>query len=210
MVGSYIQARRINLFTHTQTRVTRLLKMVNVLVALATGCEELETVGIVDTLVRGGANVTVASIENGKTVKCSRGITMVADELLKECIDKSYDCIALPGGLMGAEHFKDCAMLVDMLKKQKAENRWIAAICASPAFVLENHGLLDGEKAVCYPALMEKIKPTNRGTGRVCVSNKIVTSVGPSSAIELGLKLVEVLFNSEAAKSVGEGMLVVG
>jgi protein deglycase len=39
-----------------------------VLVPIATGSEELEAVTIVDTLVRAGANVTLASVENNLQV----------------------------------------------------------------------------------------------------------------------------------------------
>jgi hypothetical protein len=38
----------------------------------------------------------------------------------------------------------DSIPLIDLLKKQKAADKPYAAICASPAVVLQTHGLLDG------------------------------------------------------------------
>lgn len=46
------------------------------------------------------------------------------------------------GGLGGAKAFAASEKLVNMLKKQREENRPYGAICASPACVLEPHGLL--------------------------------------------------------------------
>eukprot|EP00921_Rhytidocystis_pertsovi_P016390 GHVQ01025884.1.p1 GENE.GHVQ01025884.1~~GHVQ01025884.1.p1 ORF type:complete len:246 (+),score=30.85 GHVQ01025884.1:2422-3159(+) len=177
-----------------------------VLVAIADGSEEVEAVGIINALRRAGIDVTVASAGPDKKIKGSRGIFLVADDLIADCKSKTFDMIALPGGLQGAEHLRDNKDLEQMLKQQKESKRWIAAICASPAVILEHHGLLEGETAVAYPALIDKIK--NRGTGRVHVSNKIVTSVGPSSALELAIKMIELLQNSDAAKAVHDAMLM--
>ena len=44
-----------------------------------------------------------------------------------------------------------------MLKQQAAADRWHAAICASPAVVLETKGLLKGKKATAHPAFTDKL-----------------------------------------------------
>ncbi len=49
------------------------------LVPLADGCEEIETVSIIDVLRRAGALVTVASITGVQTIKGSNGISFIAD-----------------------------------------------------------------------------------------------------------------------------------
>jgi len=45
-----------------------------------------------------------------------------------------------------------------------------AAICASPAIVFQPHGLLEGEKATCYPIFQENLKEKHVNQ-RVVVSN---------------------------------------
>ena len=45
--------------------------------AVSEGSEGLETVGIVDILRRGKVNVTLASVDHQKTVKCSKGTIIV-------------------------------------------------------------------------------------------------------------------------------------
>lgn len=54
----------------------------------------------------------------------------------------AHNTLILQGGLGGAQAFAKCDKLVNLLKKQKESNRPYGAICASPALVLEPHGLL--------------------------------------------------------------------
>lgn len=46
------------------------------------------------------------------------------------------------GGLGGAQAFTESEKLVNLLRKQRESNKLYGAICASPALVLEPHGLL--------------------------------------------------------------------
>lgn len=46
----------------------------------------------------------------------------------------------------GATNLRDCAVLENIVKKQAADGRLNAAICASPAVVLGSWGLLKGLK----------------------------------------------------------------
>ena len=62
-----------------------------VLVAIADGSEEIEAVTIVDTLIRSGATVTLASVGDSLQVKCSRGVKIVADKLISDCISSDWD-----------------------------------------------------------------------------------------------------------------------
>lgn len=135
---------------------------------IANGSEEMEAVMIIDILRRAKANVVVASVEDKLEILASRQVKFVADVLIDEAAKLSYDLIVLPvsgdayscfivfttlltywlqfiyaqGGLGGAQAFAKSEKLVNMLKKQKESNRAYGAICASPALVLEPHGLL--------------------------------------------------------------------
>ncbi len=180
-----------------------------VLVPIADGSEEIEAVCIIDTLRRAGAEVTVASVDRLQ-VTASRGVKLVADVRIADCTKQTYDCIALPGGMPGAEHLRDSTELSRMLKEQKQAGRLYAAICASPAVVLQHHGLLEKTKATCFPALRNKLNPAYASQERVVVDSNCVTSQGPATAIEFALKLVELLFGPAKAKEVGTAMLFAG
>lgn len=179
----------------------------NVLVPIADGTEEIEAVCIIDTLRRARVEVTVASV-GGLQVTASRGVKIVADATITECTDETYDCIALPGGMPGAEHLRDSAPLTTLLKRQRDAGRLYGAICASPAVVLHHHGLLEGIRATCYPAMQNQLDPKQVSGDRVVVDGQCVTSQGPATAVHFTLKLVELLVGPDEAKQIGQAMLV--
>lgn len=179
-----------------------------VLVPIADGTEEIEAVGTIDTLRRSGAQVTVASVMERLQVTASRGVKFVADKLIGECVHETYDVIALPGGMPGAEHLRDSEELIQMLKQQDQEGRIYAAICASPVVVLQYHGLLQSKKATCHPNYADKLEDQDAIEQRVVVDGHCVTSRGPGTAIEFALKLIELLFGAEHAQKVAGPMVV--
>lgn len=178
-----------------------------VLVPIADGIEEIEAVTIIDTLRRASVEVTVASVGQ-QTVTASRGTRLMADKLLNQCREQNWDMIVLPGGMPGAEHLRDHPVLIEMLQRQRNENRMYAAICASPAVVLETHGLLNGLKATCYPSMQDQLE--NAVDERVVVDLPCVTSQGPGTAMEFAIKLVEILTDEDTAEQVASGMLFEG
>lgn len=183
-----------------------------VLVPIANGTEEIEAVCIIDTLRRAGAEVTVASVEATLTVTASRGTRLVADISIAECAGKIYDCIAIPGGMPGAEHLRDCEILTALLHAQRDAGRLYGAICAAPVVVLQHHGLLAGRDATCHPTFVSHLENPVHVEKRVVVDDAgngiCVTSRGPGTAIEFALALIEVLYGAEKAREIGKQMLV--
>jgi len=182
-----------------------------VIVCIADGSEEIETSGIFDTLIRGGVHATLAKIGgNGLECKMSRGMTFVADEHFDG--SASADMIVLPGGLPGAEAFSQCPDLIEALKRRKENKEWFAAICASPAVVLEPNGLLPG-KATCFPGLQSRIAPVlenDPASARVVVdeASRCVTSQGPGTTLEFAVELLRILVGGEKAQEVAKGLLI--
>ncbi|XP_030461038.1 protein DJ-1 homolog B-like [Syzygium oleosum] len=165
-----------------------------ILVPIANGSEEMEAVIIIDVLRRSKANVVVASVEDKVEIEASRKVKLVADMLFDEASKLSYDLIVLPGGLGGAQAFAKCEKLVNLLKKQKESNRPYGAICASPALVLEPHGLLKGKKATAFPAMCNKLSDASEAENRVVVDGNLITSRGPGTSMEFALAIVEKFF----------------
>ncbi len=178
-----------------------------VLVAVADGIEELEAITVIDCLRRVGADLTIASVQNLQ-ITTARNIKIIADCMISACKDRAYDLIVLPGGNKGAENLRDSRELIEMLKKQQNSPRFYAAICASPAVVLEYHGLLTGKKATCFPALADKLTNKQAINQRVVVDGNCITSQGPGTALEFSLKLVELLFGGEKSQELAKVMLV--
>jgi 4-methyl-5(b-hydroxyethyl)-thiazole monophosphate biosynthesis len=179
-----------------------------VLVPVAQGTEEIEAVCIIDTLRRAGANVVVASVESTVSVTCSRGVNLVADALITDCAGETFDLIALPGGMPGAEHLRDSEILTALLKQQYSAGRLYAAICAAPVVVLQYHGLLSGRRATCFPSFASQLHNAEAADERVVVAGTCITSRGPGTAIEFALTLIALLYNREKVQEIGNRMQV--
>jgi protein deglycase len=95
-----------------------------------------------------------------------------------------------------------------MLKSQHDSGRWIGAICASPAVVLEPLGLLKGGSATCYPSMASKLKDCTHSNERVVVSHYIITSQGPGTAVDFALRIVERVCGGDASAGVSNEMLI--
>ena len=181
------------------------------LVIIAPGCEEIEAVTSIDTLVRGNIKVTVASINPNKQreVVASRGVHLVADHLLEEVAHETFDVIVLPGGLPGAEYLRDNPMVIELLKKQRANELWRAAICATPAFVLAHYDLIGDALVTGYPGTQSQLPAKQLRQDRVVVDkpNKLITSQGPATSIDFALAIVAELQGKENAAQVRKDML---
>jgi 4-methyl-5(b-hydroxyethyl)-thiazole monophosphate biosynthesis len=182
--------------------------VLDVLVPIADGIEELEAVTIIDVLRRAGVQVTVASVGTLQ-VTASRGVKLLADVQIDRCRDKEFACIALPGGMPGAEHLRDNAVLTELLKEHHRRGKLCAAICASPVVVLLHHGLLP-KKATCHPAFVNQLPDANVAHKRVVVDENCVTSRGPGTALEFALELVRQLLGDKIAAQIAEPMLAAG
>jgi protein deglycase len=192
--------------TRNRPREDRVEK--NVLVAVAEGSEELETVCIVDVLRRARANTILASV--GKVeVNGSKGIKLIADRQLSACMNETYDLVALPGGMPGAEHLRDSSELIEVLRRQRAEGRLYAAICAAPAVALYPHGLLEGRRATCHPNYAHLPTNVELLDAAVVVDGNCITSRGAGTAVEFSLTLVEQLYGKEKAREVAKGMVFI-
>lgn len=176
-------------------------------VVLAEGFEEIEAVTPIDILRRAGVEVEIVGLE-AEEVTGAHGITFQVDRVLGET--EAPDAIILPGGLPGAENLAASDKLAGVLEAQAAAGKLVAAICASPAWVLAPLGLLDGRRATCYPGCEERF-----GESTTCLSDdvvkdgNIVTSRGPGTAFAFGLALARELAGDAAADELAQRMLCI-
>ena len=180
----------------------------SVLVPVADGSEDIEVATIIDVLRRAGAAVTVASVapESRLEITAARGIRIVADEHIDHC-GNDWDLIAVPGGIPGSEHLRDCERLSGLLRKQAESGKLYAAICAAPAVVLASQGLLADKAATGHPAYQQMNARKVDNQSRVLVDGNCVTSQGAGTALEFALTLVELLYDSHKRGEVGEPMV---
>ncbi|WP_455845501.1 protein deglycase YajL [Pantoea agglomerans] len=184
----------------------------SVLVCLAHGSEETEAVTTIDLLVRGGLSVTTASVESDGTreIVCSRGVRLLADAPLVEVADNNYDAIVLPGGLKGAETFRDSPLLVETVRQFHLSSKIVAAICAAPGTVLVPHDLFPVGNMTGFPGLRDTIPDSKWMERRVVWDPRVnlLTSQGPGTAIDFALKLIDLLVDKETAREVASQLVL--
>jgi protein deglycase len=165
--------------------------MANVLVLLPAGFEEMEAVTPVDLLRRAGHSVKLAALGDELTVKGRNGILLRADTLLGRVDpNAAYQLLLLPGG-PGVAALRSSPDVREVLGRHVMADAWIAAICAA-SLVLHDAGLLAGRHYTAHPVTATELTAID-ASARVVVDGKIVTSRGAGTALDFGLKLVELL-----------------
>ena len=177
-----------------------------VAVYFGTGYEEIEALGAVDVLRRAGIEVILVGVD-AKTVVSSHKISINMDAVITEINHDEVDMMVLPGGVPGVNNLANNALLLEQLKKFKNEGKWIAAICAAPGVVLGEAGLLEGEKATCYPGYEEKMRGCEAVDEKVVVSHKVITAKGAGVSLEFAYKILEVLKGKETADKIRHRMI---
>lgn len=185
-----------------------LLFMKRTFVFFATGFEEIEAVGTVDILRRGGMDVVSVSISDTLEVVGGHGLRVLADVKIADVVGEEAEWLVLPGGMPGAKNLYECKQLQDMLYIHRAKGGKIAAICASPGVVLGQLGLLDGQEATCYPGFENLCAGATIKDSRSWISGQFVTANGPSSVTNMCFDILSISRGKDTAIEVMNGMLV--
>ena len=177
-------------------------------VFFADGFEEIEAIGTVDILRRSGMNVVTVSVKDTHEVTGAHNVTIKTDILLLEVTLDNAEWLVLPGGMPGAENLHNCKPLQELLKAQNAKKGKIAAICASPAVVLGQLGLIEGKRATCYPGFEKLCKGAKMEDVRCVTEVNIVTANGPSSVTNMCYAIITISKGRQKADEVMTGMLI--
>ncbi|WP_293715731.1 DJ-1 family glyoxalase III [uncultured Parabacteroides sp.] len=181
--------------------------MKKAIVFLANGFEEMEALGTIDILRRGGIEVTTVSITDNPVVTGAHNVPVTADTTLGKADLAGADALVLPGGMPGAANLNDSEPVKEALLQQYREGKIVAAICAAP-MVLGGLGLLKGRNATCYPGFEPKLIGANVTGEAVEVSDNVITGKGPGLVINFGLALVAAIKSQAVAEEVAAGLLV--
>ncbi|MDH5534909.1 MAG: DJ-1/PfpI family protein [Betaproteobacteria bacterium] len=116
-----------------------------------------------------------------------------------------YDLVVVPGGF-GTRTLQHDKAFVDWLRTSEPV-KLKASVCTG-SLLLGAAGFLKGKRATTHPSAFEELKPycAQVVDERVVDEGEIVTARGVTSAIDLGLYLVERLSSAEARKRVAKQM----
>ena len=179
--------------------------MPRVLVPVAPGFEEIETVSIVDILRRAQIEVVLAGTQPG-VLTGSRGIRVEPDCSLDRVLSQSFDLVVLPGGMQNALALRDDTRVRALVTRQLEGGGLVGAICAAP-LALAAYGVLDTRRATSHPSVRQDLARLQIVNDRVVTSDRVITSQGPGTAIEFAFALIERLLGAEKVREVNAGVL---
>ena len=182
--------------------------MAKVYVFLADGFEDVEALIPIDVLRRGGVEVVTISTTIFPLVESAHGVNIEADLQFDQVDYSDADLLMLPGGMPGASNLFAHDGVREVLQKQYKAGKKIAAICASPAVVLAQLGILDGKRATCYPGFEQALAEAGATyTGDlVTVDGNITTGEGPAAAFPYAYELLTQLVDKQTSDQIAEGM----
>lgn len=172
----------------------------------ANGFEESEAIVPIDVMRRAGLEVKLISTTNDLMVTGSHGITIKTEELFDNVNFDDAELLFLPGGMPGTKNLDAHAGLCELIQTSAEKGVKLAAICAAP-MVFGNLGLLNGEKATCYPGFEEHLLGATFVKEEVVVSNQFITARGAGTSMTLGLKIVEILKDEKFAKELAAAII---
>lgn len=182
---------------------------IKVLIPMATGCEELEAVTLINIFRRAGFEVVAAGLGvSNEAVKCARGTVIMPDTTLDAAMTNDYDLVVLPGGQPGTDNLLQDERIIRLVQEMQGQDRYVAAICAAP-MVLGKAGVLQDKSATSYPGCLDAmgLSGVNYLEDAVVVDGRVITSRGPGTAMDFALKLVEILAGSSLREQVEGGLL---
>lgn len=178
--------------------------MKKVLLLLAEGFEIYEASAFIDVLgwnkEYGSPKTELFTCGLTKSLKSTFGIKLEVDFTIDEINPLEYDAIAIPGGFEDYGFYNDAYSkeFQKLIIKFNEQNKIISSICVG-ALPIGNTGILENRKATTYNLMDGKRQKQLENFGAeiinnpVVIDNNVITSWGPSTAIEVAFTLLEKL-----------------
>ena len=189
--------------------------MKKVLLFLADGFEILEAAAFIDVigwnLIEGDGSTELFTCGLKKEIKSSFNQRFIVDYLISELDISSFDALAIPGGFEEYGYYTDAYddRVLDLLRAFKANNKTIASICVG-ALSLAKSGVLKDKNGTTYPSAIRRealqrfgVKLINQA---IVMDDNMITSCGPSTAVDVALLLLENLISKNNADKVRQLM----
>ena len=180
------------------------MKNKKVLLFLAQGFEAYEASVFTDVMgwSRSFGTEPVELITTGlrPELQCTWNL-IVRPELEFEKINvQDFDALAIAGGFENAGFYEDAydERLLNLIREFDKEGKIIAAICVS-ALPVAKSGVLKGRKATTYDLLdgVRRKQIADFGANvqdeSIVIDKNIITSTGPSTALDVAFSLLEML-----------------
>jgi 4-methyl-5(b-hydroxyethyl)-thiazole monophosphate biosynthesis len=184
--------------------------MKKVLLLLAEGFEFYEASVFIDVigwnLIDGDGSTQLFTCAIKKEINSSFNQRMVVDYTLDQIKTDDFDALALPGGFVEFDFYRDAydEQFMNIIKQFHQQGKWIASVCAG-ALPIGKSGILNGKKGTTYNKNNGIRQITLRSYGcivensPIVIDANIITSWNPSTAIDVAFCLLEKLTSIKQA-----------
>jgi len=168
----------------------------------------LDFIGIYDPVTRLKSMGFISDLEwdicaYTKTVADDKGLQILPTKV-KEPLN-TYDIVIIPGGF-GTRELKNDNQFIEWIKTSKKVNLKVSVCTGSVIFGAA--GFLLGKSATTHPTAFEELRPYCLEVKdlRIVDEGDIITARGVTSAIDIGLYLVEKLAGYEVKEKIAKQM----
>ena len=180
--------------------------MKKILLFLVNGFEILEASAFIDVMgwnhEEGDNSTKLFSCGLRKEVNSSFNQKFIVNHLVNEVDIDSFDALVVPGGFKNYGYYEDAfnIELLELIREFNSQNKIIASVCVG-ALPLAKSGILKNKNATTYNQTEYRQILKNNGVvvsnEEIVIDDNLITSNGPSTAVEVAFILLERLTSKE-------------
>lgn len=181
-------------------------KYQKILLLLANGFEILEASAFIDVmgwnLEEGDNSTKLYSCGLRKEINSSFNQKFTVDSLVNNVDVDSFDALVVPGGFKNYGYYEDANNIkfLNLIREFRERQKIIASVCVG-AIPLAKSGILNNKNATTYNQTDYRQILKNNGVivsnKRIEIDDNLITSYGPSTAVEVAFILLERLTSNE-------------
>tara|TARA_B100001057_G_scaffold479890_1_gene552090 strand:- start:778 stop:1353 length:576 start_codon:yes stop_codon:yes gene_type:complete len=177
-----------------------------ILLLLSNGFEILEASAFIDVMgwnfEEGDKSTKLFTCALRKQVNSSFNLQFTVDCLVKEVDINNFDALAIPGGFKNSGYYEDAynEEFLSLIREFRSKKKIIASICVG-ALPMAKSGILNNKRATTYNSEDYRKEIVNYGVNLldnpVVIDKDLITSNGPSTALDVAFVLLEALTSKE-------------
>lgn len=182
------------------------MKYQKILLLLASGFEILEASAFIDVmgwnLEEGDNSTKLYSCGLRKEINSSFNQKFTVNCLVNEIDVDSFDALVVPGGFKNYGYCEDAYNIkfLNLIREFRDQNKIISSVCVG-ALPLAKSGILKNKNATTYNQTEYRQTLKNHGAvvsnEQIVIDDNLITSNGPSTAVEVAFILLERLTSNE-------------
>ncbi|MDO9460120.1 MAG: DJ-1/PfpI family protein [Alphaproteobacteria bacterium] len=127
--------------------------------------------------------------QNGGTIKCAKGMRVIADHSFADC--PPIDVLLIPGG-QGTRREVDNPVILEWIAETAAKCAWVTSVCTG-SLLLTEAGPAAGKRVTTHWGFVDQLTARNKATVlknvRYVRDGNVVTAAGVSAGIDMALWL---------------------